>query len=206
MKIKIKTFPCSAYVRPIFLVVFGKLHKKFKDYLWSRGSWQEKTTFRNVVYLNDQSKASDHKERFLGIHITTFLTLKNQIFTRFFLITLKFSVKLRILKNRRDSTVQHRAGRIALWNRSIALPSSLLSKPAFWECCCSIRKRAKSEEGRANWQNKILSGSLMSNIRKKERSKNGWKMLKKSWFVHILIKNYEKQCLIVAFSILPTVS
>ena len=62
----------------------------------------------------------------------------------------------------------------------------------------------KSEEQQAKWQNQILSGSLMSDIRIKERSKNGWKTLKKARFVHILIKNYAKQHLIVVFSILPS--
>ena len=57
----------------------------------------------------------------------------------------------------------------------------------------------KSDE----WTDKIqiLSGSLMSNIRIKERSKNGWKTHKNARFVHILIKNYAKQRQIVVFSI-----
>ena len=36
----------------------------------------------------------------------------------------------------------------------------------------------------------ILSSSLMSDIRIKERGKNCWKMHKNAQFVHILIKNY----------------
>ena len=80
--------------------------------------------------------------------------------------------------------------------------SSLLSEPSFWERWRSIRKRAKSDKRTDIIQ--ILSGSLMSDIRTKERSKNGWKMLKKAWFVHILIKNYTKQRLIVVFSIVPS--
>ena len=57
----------------------------------------------------------------------------------------------------------------------------------------------KSEEQWANWQNQILIGSLMSDIRKRERS---WKTHKNAQFVHILIKNDAKQRLIVVFSIL----
>ena len=83
--------------------------------------------------------------------------------------------------------------------------SSLLSKPWFWERWRSMRKRAKSEERGAKWQNQILSGSLMSDRRKKERSKNDWKRIKmQDLYVHILIKNYGKQRLIVVFSILPS--
>ena len=51
--------------------------------------------------------------------------------------------------------------------------SSLLSEPRFWEWGCSIRKRVKSNKQTDKIH--ILSGSLMSDIRKKECSKNVWK-------------------------------
>jgi hypothetical protein len=76
-----------------------------------------------------------------------------------------------------------------------------LSEPSFWERWRSIRKRAKSNKRTDIIQ--IMSGLLMSDIRTKERSKNGWKTLKKARFVDILIKNYAKQHLIVVFSIFP---
>ena len=91
-------------------------------------------------------------------------------------------------------TLIGRAGHITIWNRSIALERTLILG------AMALNKK-KSEERRASWQNQILSGSLMSDIRKKERSKNGWKTHKNSWFVHILIKNDAKQQLIVVFSI-----
>ena len=61
--------------------------------------------------------------------------------------------------------------------------SSLLSKPSFWEQWRSVRKRAKSDE----WTDiiQIMSGLLMSNIRTKEHSKNGWKMHINARSVHI---------------------
>ena len=46
----------------------------------------------------------------------------------------------------------------------------------------------KSEALWANWQNQISSGPLMSDIRIKERRKNGWKRHKNARFIHILIK------------------
>ena len=46
----------------------------------------------------------------------------------------------------------------------------------------------KSEAQWANWQNQILSGPLMSNIRIKECRKNGWKRHKNERCIHILIK------------------
>jgi hypothetical protein len=49
----------------------------------------------------------------------------------------------------------------------------------------------------------ILSGSLMSDRRKKECSKNGSKTHENAQFVHILIKNGAKKRLIVVFSFLP---
>ena len=49
--------------------------------------------------------------------------------------------------------------------------SSLLSELSFWERWRSIRKRANSNERTDIIQ--IMSGSLMSDIRTKERSKNG---------------------------------
>ena len=55
--------------------------------------------------------------------------------------------------------------------QSWAHRSSLLSEASFWERWRSIRKRAKSDEQTDIIQ--ILSGSLMSDIRTKERSKNG---------------------------------
>jgi len=55
--------------------------------------------------------------------------------------------------------------------------SSLLSEPAFWERWRSVRKRAKSNERTDIIQ--ILSGSLMSDIRKKERIKMVEKRLKR---------------------------
>ena len=64
--------------------------------------------------------------------------------------------------------------------------SSLLSKPSFWEQWCSLIKRAKAQW--ANWQNQILSGPLMRDIRIKERRKNGWKRHKNARLIHILIK------------------
>ncbi len=53
--------------------------------------------------------------------------------------------------------------------------SSLLSEPLFWERWRSIRIRVKSDKRTEKIQ--ILSGSLMSDIGIKERSKNGSKML-----------------------------
>ena len=46
----------------------------------------------------------------------------------------------------------------------------------------------KSEAQWAIWQNQILCGPLMSNIRIKERRTNGWKRHKNARFIHILIK------------------
>jgi len=61
--------------------------------------------------------------------------------------------------------------------------SSLLRKPSFWERWGSIRKRAKSNE----WTDiiQILSSLLKSDIRTKERSKNGWKTLWKNYTFYI---------------------
>ena len=47
----------------------------------------------------------------------------------------------------------------------------LLSKPLFWERWRSLRIRVNSDERTDKIQ--ILSGSLMSDIKIKERSKNG---------------------------------
>jgi len=51
------------------------------------------------------------------------------------------------------------------------IAQSLLSTPLFWEQWRLIRKGAKSDEQTDKIQ--ILSGSLMSDKREKERSKNG---------------------------------
>ena len=46
----------------------------------------------------------------------------------------------------------------------------------------------KSEAQWVNWQNQILSGRLMSDLRIKECHTNGWKRHKNARFIHILIK------------------
>ena len=97
-----------------------------------------------------------------------------------------------------------RAGHIALWNCSIALRSW-----ANLDFGANERFKKKIKERQANWQNQILSGSLVSDIRRNSRwilraisnCNNGWKTHKKARFVHILIKNDAKQLPMVVFSI-----
>jgi len=85
-----------------------------------------------------------------------------------------------------------------------------LSEPWFWEPWGSMRKRAMSELTKSNFER-------FAHERYKEKRadefweqfqrlnpNNGRKTHKKAWFVHILIKNYAKQRLIVFFFILPS--
>jgi len=81
-----------------------------------------------------------------------------------------------------------RAGRIALWNDSMTLFAH--------EQTFTLGAMALLETKSANWQNQILSGPHMSDIRIKERRKHGWKRHKNArfctYFKFCVLELYEK--------------